>query len=82
MNVHSLSNPQGIPLKWKRTLRVLPNTRCKSRAKDALLRRKLRHSAQRDAPILFDASRHGVQDFVSHTGCTVCETTGTGCAAG
>ena len=33
-------------------------------------------------PLLFEMSRHGVQDFVFHTGCTVCETTGTGCAAG
>ena len=53
-----------------------------NRNKDAPLRRKLRHSAQRDAPVLFDVSRHGVQDFVSHTACTACETTGTGCAAG
>ena len=38
-----------------------------NRDKDAALHRKLRHSAQRDAPVLFDVSRHGVQDFVSHT---------------
>jgi hypothetical protein len=53
-----------------------------NRAKDALLRRKLGHSAQRDGPALFDAARNNVQDFVSHTGCTVCETTGTGFAVG
>jgi len=50
--------------------------------KDAALNRTLRHSAQRGAPLFFDVSRHGVQDFVSHAGFTECETTGTGCAAG
>ena len=50
--------------------------------KDAALHRKLRHSAQRGAPLFFDVSRHGVQDFVSHAALTECETTGTGCAAG
>src|SRR6476469_4107843 len=53
-----------------------------NRDKDAPLRRKLRHAAQRDAPVLFAVSCHGVQDFVSHTACTACETTGAGCAAG
>src|SRR6266702_8208945 len=53
-----------------------------NRDKDAPLRRKLRRSAQRDAPVLFAVSRHGVQDFVSHTASTACETTGAGCAAG
>jgi|SRR5215470_1069165 len=32
--------------------------------------------------VLFDTPRPGFQDFVPHTGCMVCETTGTGCAAG
>ena len=53
-----------------------------NRVKGATLHRKLRHSAQRDAPVLFDVSRHGAQDFVPRTGGTACETTGTGCAAG
>src|ERR1043166_819397 len=53
-----------------------------NRFKDAALRRKCRHSAQPDAPELFEMSCHGAQDFVSHGACTVCETTGTGCAAG
>src|ERR1700745_507723 len=53
-----------------------------NRDKDAPLRRKARHSAQRDAPVLFEISCHGFQDFVSHPACTVCETTGTGCAVG
>ena len=51
-----------------------------NRFKDAALRRKLRQLAQRDAPSYLKCL--GVQDFVFHTGCTVCETTGTGCAAG
>src|SRR6478672_9225196 len=53
-----------------------------NRDRDAPLRRKLRHSAQRDAPVLFAVSCQGVQDFVSHTASTACETTGAGCAAG
>jgi len=50
--------------------------------KGAPLRRKLRHSAQRDAPVLLDVSRHGAQDFVSHAASAACETTGAGCVAG
>src|SRR5712671_4053774 len=61
---------------------VLEDARCESRDKDAALHRKLRHSAQRDAPACFDVFRHGVQDFVSHTASAECETTGAGCAAG
>jgi hypothetical protein len=57
---------------------VLGNTRFK----DAALRRRFRHSAQPDAPELFEISCQAGQDFVSHAAGTVCETTGTGCAAG
>src|SRR5216117_3229745 len=72
---------QPIPLSKIRRSRCL-KTLVANRHKDAPLRRKLRHSAQRDAPVLFAVSRHGVQDFVSHTASTACETTGAGCAAG
>src|SRR6266511_4676927 len=84
MNVHSLSNPTSaaislryswVALRCLRTLGANPD-------KDARLHRKLWHSAQRDAPVLSNVSRHGVQDFVSHTASTACETTGAGCAAG
>src|SRR5260370_40639468 len=83
MNVHSLSNPTHEPFSLSKTRRggcleiLLTN-----RFKDAALRRKFRHSAQPDAPELFEMSYHGAQDFVSHAACAVCETTGTGCAAG
>ena len=53
-----------------------------NRDKDAALNRKLRHSAQRGAPLFFDVARQGAQDFVSHAASTECETTGAGCAVG
>src|SRR5882724_4612317 len=79
--VKSDVSSQPIPLGNSRRCRCL-KTLVANRDKDAPLRRKLRHSAQRDARVLFAVCCHGVQDFVSHTASPACETTGAGCAAG
>src|SRR5260370_39972696 len=71
-----LSNPFSL---MKTQHRSIFNTARHESRKDAPLRRKFRHSAQRDAPASFAVSRHGVQDFVSRTPSTACETTVPGC---
>jgi hypothetical protein len=81
MNVHSLSIRRYQPFLLgggQRYVRLA--TLAANRDKDALLHRKLRHSAQRDAPVLY--LDRAFQDFVCHTASTECETTGVGCAAG
>src|SRR3954453_10624547 len=84
MNVHSLSNPTakaGCPLAPTRRS-WCSETLVTNRFDDAALRRTFRHSAQLDAPELFETSFQGGQDFVSDAAGVVCETTGRGCAAG
>src|SRR5438552_12003205 len=71
--VKSDLNSQPIPLSKIRRCRCL-KTLVANRDKDAPLRRKLRYSAQRDAPLLFPRISARVQDFVSHTASTACET--------
>src|SRR6266478_1531862 len=69
----SLGKPDVVGA-WKHSLRIGPRT--PRYAESSGTRRSP------PSPELFEMSRHGGQDFVSHAACTMCETTGTGCAAG
>jgi hypothetical protein len=85
MNVHSLSNADSTqPVLFQNLAPiVLVSMRCGFACKERHAAPKaFRPSVQRDAPPFCGVSRPGVsQDLGSDVGCTLCDTTGAGCAA-